>query len=515
MEMPGLLAFYLPQYHHVKENDLWWGEGFTDWTVVRENRPLFKGHQQPRVPLDGNYYDLMEKSAMQHQAELMQKYGLDGMVIYHYWFKDGRQILERPAENLLQWKEIPMNFCFCWANETWARTWSRVMQNITPWMADAKRDVSKDEHVRDDGILLDQRYGDEAAWQKHIEYLIPFFQDPRYLRKDGRPVFFIYRGEHIHCLPEMRACWNRVLQEHGIPGLYLIEENVEPAHAPSMDIDAILVRSYQGESIDDASGVKRLDYDSAWNCVLEDAVCPADGKPVCHVGFVDFDNTPRMGASGLVMDGVTPEKFEMYLEQLIAVEARKETPFVVINAWNEWGEGAYLEPDELRGYQMLEAVKQAKVQASTRTDTSLLETRPLSTEELKERLSFVERRLYVAQKAREAMGIWLSIASSGKHVSDFLKANGYHRIAVYGLGFMGMHLLEDLQACGMEIAYAVDRRKNAHLRDIPVYPPEADLPTADVLVVTPCGQYDEIYAELKDRVPCRMVSIEHILQEMG
>ena len=116
-----VIAMYLPQFHRVKENDEWWGEGFTEWTAVRGAKQLFNGHYQPRIPQNRNYYDLLEKDTMLWQASLMKQYGIDGMCIYHYWFKDGRKILEKPAENLLQWKDVDMPFCFSWANETWAR----------------------------------------------------------------------------------------------------------------------------------------------------------------------------------------------------------------------------------------------------------------------------------------------------------------------------------------------------------------------------------------------------------
>lgn len=121
-----VIAMYLPQFHRVKENDIWWGEGFTEWTSVRSAERLFPGHEQPHVPLHGNYYDLLQPETMRWQAELMKRFGVDGMCFYHYYFKDGRKILEKPAENLLQWKDIDMPFCFSWANESWVRSWSRL-----------------------------------------------------------------------------------------------------------------------------------------------------------------------------------------------------------------------------------------------------------------------------------------------------------------------------------------------------------------------------------------------------
>ena len=172
-----ILAKYLPQFHRTRENDAWWGEGFTEWTAVKKAAPLFEGHDQPRVPKDENYYDLLQKETMLWQASLMEKYGIDGMCIYHYWFKDGRQVLEKPAENLLRWKEVPMPFCFCWANETWARSWSKI-QNKNHWSDIYEQKKSNGSS----GILLDQKYGREPEWKAHFEYLLPFFRDERYIK---------------------------------------------------------------------------------------------------------------------------------------------------------------------------------------------------------------------------------------------------------------------------------------------------------------------------------------------
>ena len=195
---PKIIVRYLPQFHRTKENDEWWGEGFTEWTTVRKGKSLYNGHLQPREPLNGNYYNLLDKNTMKWQADLARKYGIDGFAFYHYWFKDGKQILERPAENLLKWKDIDMPFCFCWANETWSRTWSNLM-NGNVWAGE----FEQKSECNDNGILLDQKYGLSGAWIDHIKYLIPFFQDKRYIKHNGKPVFMIYHPEEMHCLPDM------------------------------------------------------------------------------------------------------------------------------------------------------------------------------------------------------------------------------------------------------------------------------------------------------------------------
>ncbi len=182
-----LIAMYLPQFHRIPENDRWWGNGFTDWVTTREAMPLFDGHNQPRVPKDKYYYDLSDTSVMRWQANLMHEYGVDGMCIYHYYFADGKKVLERPLENLLAEKDIDMPFCICWANESWARSWSRLEQKNV-WANTHEVAPSSE----DDGVLLRQRYGDEGAWREHFKYLLPFFKDSRYICVEHKPVFVLY-----------------------------------------------------------------------------------------------------------------------------------------------------------------------------------------------------------------------------------------------------------------------------------------------------------------------------------
>lgn len=215
-----VLAMYLPQFYRTKENDEWWGEGFTDWTTVRGAKPLFDGHIQPEVPLNENYYDLLDKETMRSQINLMQKHGIDGICIYHYWFKEGRQILEKPAENLLGWKDLNTQYCFCWANETWARTWSNFGDSNV-WAAKYEKNRNYD----DGGILLEQQYGNSKEWDKHFDYLLPFFKDERYIKYEDKPVFVIYRPKLIFCLEEMIELWNLLAKENGFSGVYFIFAN--------------------------------------------------------------------------------------------------------------------------------------------------------------------------------------------------------------------------------------------------------------------------------------------------
>ena len=161
-------AFFLPQFHEIPENDEWWGKGFTEWTNVKDAKPLYKGHQQPKHPMNNNYYNLLHKNVVEWQTELMNKSGLDGFIYYHYYFT-GKKLLEKPAENLLKWKDIPQRFFFCWANHTWNRSW------------EGKKT-----------ILLEQTYGTKDDWEKHFQYLLPLFKDDRYEKRDNKPLLMIF-----------------------------------------------------------------------------------------------------------------------------------------------------------------------------------------------------------------------------------------------------------------------------------------------------------------------------------
>ena len=175
-----LISFYLPQFHTIPENDKWWGEGFTEWTNVRKAQPLFPGHDQPRIPLEGEY-NLMEDSVKIRQAELAKQHGVFGFCYYHYWFKGGRQLLEKPAQQMLANRDVDLPFCFCWANENWSKNWDGGNREV----------------------IMEQDYGTRSDWEKHFQYLLPFFRDERYITVDGKPLFVIYKPEQIIDLFQM------------------------------------------------------------------------------------------------------------------------------------------------------------------------------------------------------------------------------------------------------------------------------------------------------------------------
>lgn len=342
-----IIAMYLPQFHEISENNEWWGRGFTEWTNVKKAQPLFDGHYQPRVPY--NYYDLSDIEVMKSQAELAQKYGINGFCFYHYWF-NGRLMLEKPIENFLNSDELNFPYCLSWANEPWTRSW------------DGK---TKD-------ILIDQNYGDQSDWDNHFNYLMRFFKDKRYIKINNKPVILIYRSSSITCCDEMVARWDTLARGNGLDGIYVVEtinsfqknpcvqlsEAVmvfEPMYTlrHSMPVRINLKRILYKVGI--IKAVEKLSYDLVWKKILK-RKRQSSGKNIYLGGFVGWDNTPRKGKKGLIIDGSTPEKFKEYMGRLLTKANIEHSEFIFLNAWNEWGEGAHLEPDEKFGFRYLESV---------------------------------------------------------------------------------------------------------------------------------------------------------------
>lgn len=362
-----IIAFYLPQFHTIPENDEWWGEGFTEWVNVKKARPLFEDHYQPRIPLDDNYYNLLSDEVKQWQVKLARKYGIYGFCFYHYWF-NGKKLLEKPIEQYLNNSTLDHPFCICWANEHWTKAWAS----------------------KNDQILIAQSYGGPDEWEEHFQYLLPFIQDPRYICIEGKPLFVLYRPDLISCLNEMLDFWNKRAVESGLPGICFAYQQIhldlvknkddsrfsynieyQPNYAVH-DLTARKMRMLKwfkrrltsiagkfGINLEQTrpGGLIIRNYDEIWRAVLSRR--PTNEKSVPGA-FVDWDNTPRRGEKGSVFAGSTPEKFKSYLKQQL-IRAKKEynKDMLFVFAWNEWAEGGYLEPDEKYKYEYLEAVRDA------------------------------------------------------------------------------------------------------------------------------------------------------------
>jgi hypothetical protein len=360
--LPKVIAFHLPQFHPIPENDAWWGEGFTEWSNVRKSTPRFPGHPQPSVPLANNYYDLLDPATRDWQATLAKRYGVEGFCYYHYWFK-GKLLLEKPCQAILASGRPDFPFCFSWANETWTRTWDGTNRNV----------------------LMQQNYGSESDWEAHFRYLLPFFQDRRYITHNGQPLFLFYRPADFPDIDRMMLFWNRLAQEEGIPGICFVKTltcfDARPPQPPfraSASFEPWLTEKfhtritgrfrklakqalYRAGNLTIRDWTFLYSYDGIWKNILRRNYGPNDFPGA----FVGWDNTPRMGMRSKVIGGGSPEKFGLYMRQLLSIAVRDDAPFIFLNAWNEWAEGAYLEPDERHGYAYLEqlaaAIKSCKI----------------------------------------------------------------------------------------------------------------------------------------------------------
>lgn len=365
---PKIITMYLPQYHQIPENDAFWGKGFTDWVTVKDAQPLFEGHNQPRIPIDGNYYDLSLKGNIVRQAELANEYGIYGFGIYHYWFNDEKNLLTKPADIILENKDIDTHYFFAWDNISWKRSWSNVSGN--DWSPAADKNNSVDNSFSNEsGILIEYRLGTEDSWKKHFDWLLPHFRDDRYIKVDGKPMFVIY-----HCskdLLTMSQYFDRLAVENGFPGIYVVfrrgvnpritkGQNVffyEPS-ASSWDLLPNKIYRWVLKQFGIKYGPKTFQYDKVWKKLL--ATMASHPEPtLIPSAFVGYDDTPRRGKYGTIIKGQSPKKFGTYLRELMHIVSSQNKPYIFLTAWNEWSEGAYLEPDCKDSYEYLKAVKNA------------------------------------------------------------------------------------------------------------------------------------------------------------
>lgn len=360
MATPKLIAYYLPQYHPVPENDEWWGKGFTEWTNVTKAKPLFKGHYQPRFPADLGYYDLRLPEVRQAQAAMAKDYGVSGFCYYHYWFGNGRQMLNRPIDEIIASNKPDFPFCFCWANQSWTGHW---------FGADKK-------------MLIKQEYFGDEDIEAHFEYLKKAFHDNRYIKIDGKPVFKIL---DICSLPDPSAYARKLKSlavENGFKGLYLIAGNFLPQGWNPLEnnFDAITDDSFgramkESHKAQNSFGLRLLlnrylRWITGKSLVfrlrntftmkqflkyykIEDS--PFVNFPIIVPGW---DNTPRSLSKGLVIRNAEPEEFKKQLDIAYNhISARDMPPIIFIKSWNEWAEGNYLEPDKKFGFAYLKVIK--------------------------------------------------------------------------------------------------------------------------------------------------------------
>ena len=352
-----LIAFYLPQFHQIPENDKWWGERFTEWTNVKKAIPQFKGHYQPHIPGELGYYNLTNKEVMKRQIELAKQYGIYGFCFHHYWFA-GKRLLEKPVNMLIENKDLDIPFCLCWANENWTRRWDGL----------------------DNEVLIAQKHSPEDDIN-FIEDISKYFNDTRYIKIDEKPVLIVYRIELFPNPEDTIVRWRKWMEDHGYKGIYLIGAQGFACKNPTKyGLDAAVEfppnGMYKYNYISSQVSFKNPNFKGNivdYSYYVNNKLYLKEDKEKYNLFktiIPSWDNTPRRGNKSTIFYNSSPELYKQWLKDIIIytkTKKNKDEQFVFINAWNEWGEGAYLEPDVKYGYSYLNSTKEA-----------ILETRKLN-----------------------------------------------------------------------------------------------------------------------------------------
>lgn len=384
MNKPKIIAFYLPQFHPTPHNDEWWGKGFTEWINVARAKPLFKGHEQPHIPGELGFYDLRLPQIREAQAQLAKEYGIYGFCYYYYRFGKGKNELEMPINEVLKTGRPDFPFMICWANQTWHKKF---------WRYDG---------TSENMVLIEQGYGGRQDYIDFFYELLPFFKDNRYIKIDGKPAFMLHKPKEFPDLSEMVAIWNELACKEGLNGVYFIgyingninedtswklkrksiwdpiknmaNINVidDMNNVISKGLDAVAANR-QYHVFDVRNKIRRL-ASSAIRKVIhrpktieyKEVVKYLKGEEdtlenLFPIVLPNWDHTPRSSYGGEVFVNSTPELFGNYLYEVLESVSNKadEHQIVFVKAWNEWGEGNYLEPDYKWGRKYLEAVKEA------------------------------------------------------------------------------------------------------------------------------------------------------------
>ena len=365
-DVPRVIAFYLPQFHPIPENDAWWGKGFTEWTNVVKARPLFLGHYQPHLPADLGFYDLRLPEVRQAQVDLAREYGLYGFCYYHYWF-NGKRLLNRPFDEVLASGNPDFPFCLCWANESWTRLWDGQEQEI----------------------LMAQNYNEEDDLN-HIRWLAGAFRDPRYIRVHGRPLFLVYRLS----LPDPERTveiWRNEARRLGVGDIFICNvESLGADHglAPQYNLDGAVEFAPDHKEIPLRQEANKLTHKLSRRPRIQRVATVLGlaqpwlskhslysyaelmknmlAKPnPTYLRFPcvtpGWDNAARRQMGAIIFHGSTPELYQQWLAAAAqkAKSVNKDEPIVFINAWNEWAEGNHLEPCQKWGHAYLQATRNA------------------------------------------------------------------------------------------------------------------------------------------------------------
>lgn len=354
--MAKFIAFYLPQFHPIPDNDKWYGKGFTEWTNVAKGRPLFKGHYQPHIPADLGFYDLRLRDTVVAQTELAKEYGVDGFCYWHYWFGNGKQLLEKPFQALIADKSIDFPFSLAWANETWEKKlWDKNKKNE---------------------IIAEQVYPGDQDYINHFYSLLKAFSDKRYIRVDGKLLFIIYRPLDCPDVSNMMNIWRDLATKEGLGDFYFVAKDFDCRDKDklfSYGFDAIYNDTVLNihHKLSTANKIRlkvqrdvfgmptTFKYSEAIKYMITE-----DDKQdnIFPLIAPNWDHSPRSGRKSLILTDCAPHFFEKVVRNAVEVIQNKpeEQKIVMIRAWNEWGEGNHLEPDLKYGLGYLEAIKRVR-----------------------------------------------------------------------------------------------------------------------------------------------------------
>lgn len=351
--MPRIIAFYLPQYHPTKENDGWWGKGFTEWTNVALSKPLFKNHWQPQIPGELGFYDLRLEQTRIDQAVLAKEFGIEGFIYWHYWLENNKTMLSLPYQEMLKSKKPDFPFCLAWANHSWKGVFFGA-KNRT---------------------LVEQKYGGDKDYINHFYYLLAAFKDRRYIKVDGKPVFYIYHPKEIPNCKDFIDLWNNIAIKEGfLNGLHFIGEGIDLEKKDKYGLDAVSYSNHRKIASHNAINIKNkyfqyviwklikkkglqvYEYSEAIKYFLKNKITPEGEYPSI---IPNWDTTPRLGKNAVILNNSSPELFKIHVHQVLeSVKYKeKENNIVFIKSWNEWAEGNYLEPSWKYGRQYLEALQ--------------------------------------------------------------------------------------------------------------------------------------------------------------
>ncbi len=347
-----VIAYYLPQFHAIPENDEWWGKDFTEWVSVRNGRPLFPGHQQPVEPGELGYYNLLNADIKERQAQLAREAGVEGFCYWHYWF-GGKQLLEKPLQQVMDSGKPDFPFCIGWANESWkAKTWL-------------------DQQTAPDRMLIEQTYSPEDD-KAHFEAILPMLRDKRYIQVDGKPLLMVYRPLQLPDGKAWTARWQEMAKNAGFNGLYLMGHTLFSSEADkviSLGFDAVNIVPLGDVKHKISLALRHLptfirymkgqaplvyDYKHAIRVFASRVMRREDVVPTILPGW---DHSPRSGKRAFIIHGATPDLFADHVKAIKHIVDAKNNQLVMLKSWNEWGEGNYIEPDKRWGRQFLDSIE--------------------------------------------------------------------------------------------------------------------------------------------------------------